>query len=193
MASAAVEPPVVEEAPSSSGPGVGQKRSRKDAEEVPTAPLPDVLSLPVASIMRIIKSKLPDGVMVGTETKKAFGKACSLFILYLTTIASDVAKEGNRSTVHGQDVLAALRDLEFDDLLPSVESALAAFREAEKARSIEQAAKRAAKVGDAPAAEGDDEEDGKDGKDGKEGEKMNDDDEEAAEPEGGAEEEEEEE
>jgi hypothetical protein len=47
--------------------------------------------------------------------------------------------------VTGADVLAALRDLEFDDLIPSVESSIAAFREGEKARSIEQAAKKAVK------------------------------------------------
>lgn len=63
----------------------GQKRTRQE-ESVPTAPVPDALTLPSASIMRIVKSKLPDGVMVGLETKKAFGKACSLFILYLTTM-----------------------------------------------------------------------------------------------------------
>jgi len=123
-------------------PAVGQKRSRP--EETPTAPVPDVLMLPGASIMRIVKSKLPDGVMVGSETKKAFGKACSLFILYLTTIAADMAKENSRTTVSASDVLSALRDLEFDDFLPSVEASLAAFRESEKARNIEAAAKRAA-------------------------------------------------
>ena len=42
------------------------------------------------------------------------------------------------------DILAALRDLEFDDFLAPVEAALGAYREAEKARSIEAAAKRAA-------------------------------------------------
>ena len=40
--------------------------------------------------------------------------------------------------------LTALRDLEFDDFLAPIEAALGAFREAEKARSIEAAAKRAA-------------------------------------------------
>jgi DNA polymerase epsilon subunit 3 len=145
MSTAAAEPPVAAGAAASSGGASGQKRARKDIEEVPTAPVPDVLALPLAPIMRIIRSKLPDGVMVGTETKKAFGKACSLFILYLTTIASDIAKENSRSTVTGADVLAALRDLEFDDLIPSVESSIAAFREGEKARSIEQAAKKAVK------------------------------------------------
>lgn len=84
--------------------------------------------------------------MVGSDTKKAFGKACSLFILYLSTIAADVAKENSRTTVSASDILTALRDLEFDDFLSPVEAALGAFREAEKARSIEAAAKRAAQM-----------------------------------------------
>ena len=42
------------------------------------------------------------------------------------------------------DVLTALRDLEFDDFLSPVEAALGAFREVEKARAIEAAAKKAA-------------------------------------------------
>ena len=41
-------------------------------------------------------------------------------------------------------LVTALRDLEFDDFLAPIEAALGAFREAEKARSIEAAAKRAA-------------------------------------------------
>lgn len=66
--------------------------------------------------------------------------------LSLPLSANDIAKESRRSTITAQDVLAALRELEFDDFLPTVESALAAFREQEKGRSIEAAAKRAAKL-----------------------------------------------
>lgn len=58
--------------------------------------------------------------------------------------ASDCAKENSRQTMNAQDILKALNDLEFDDFLGPVEAALGAFREAEKARSIEAAAKRAA-------------------------------------------------
>lgn len=155
---------------------VGSKR--KHADEPPTAPVPDAMTLPLACIMRVVKSKLPDGVFVGQETKRAFGKACSLFILYLTTMcavflppapcallilplpckrsAADISKESGRTTVAASDVLGALRDLEFDDFLPSVEAALAAFRESEKVRSIEAAAKRAAQAH--RDGEGDDEE-----------------------------------
>ena len=64
---------------------VGQKRERED---VATAPLPEEMALPSAAVMRIVKSKLPDGVMIGKDTKQAFGKASSIFILYLTTMCA---------------------------------------------------------------------------------------------------------
>lgn len=48
------------------------------------------------------------------------------------------------------DVLTALRDLEFDDFLLPVEASLAGFREAEKAKSIQNAAKRAANLAKNP-------------------------------------------
>jgi hypothetical protein len=63
----------------------GRKRARAD-EPAPTARIADELSLPLGTIMRIVKAKLPDGMMVGTETKKALSKATSLFILYLSTM-----------------------------------------------------------------------------------------------------------
>lgn len=60
--------------------------SKKRPREPATAPLPDELSLPLSAIMRIVKARLPDGMMVGTDTKKAISKACSLFILYVSTM-----------------------------------------------------------------------------------------------------------
>ena len=78
MADTAAAPDAAADAPAS------KKRQR----EPDTAPLPDELSLPSAAVMRIVKSKLPEGMYVGAETKKAFGKACSLFILYLSTMCA---------------------------------------------------------------------------------------------------------
>ena len=59
--------------------------------------------------------------------------------------ANDLAKEARRTTVTAQDVLHALRDLEFDDFLPAAEACLHAYREQEKQKSLENAAKRAVK------------------------------------------------
>ncbi|KAL1524835.1 hypothetical protein AB1Y20_019715 [Prymnesium parvum] len=129
---------------------VGQKRERPDEA---MAPVPEEMALPSAVITRIVKSKLPEGVMIGKDTKAAFGKACSIFILYLSTIANDLAKEAKRTTVTAQDVINALKELEFDEFVPTIEAcvACAAFREAEKARTIEAAAKKAVRVGEVAA------------------------------------------
>lgn len=54
-------------------------------------PVPEEMSLPSAAIQRIIKTKLPDGVMIGKEAKVAFSKSASIFILYVTTMC---AREG---------------------------------------------------------------------------------------------------
>ena len=70
---------------------VGKKRARAD-EPAPTARIADELQLPLGTIMRIVKAKLPDGMMVGTETKKALSKATSLFILYLSTMCAAPAR-----------------------------------------------------------------------------------------------------
>ena len=126
--------------------GVGAKRKERPAEEL--TPVPEEMSLPVAAIMRIIKAKLPDGVQIGKEAKTAFSKACSIFIMYVTTIANDLAKESKRSTVTAADVLHALKEPEFDDFLPMVENSLFAYRENDKAKALEAAAKRAARDGD---------------------------------------------
>ena len=61
--------------------------------------------------------------------------------------ASDVSKESKRTTVTAQDVMTALRDLEFDDFLPHMDACLAAYREADKARSLEAQAKRVVREG----------------------------------------------
>merc|ERR1712194_154950 len=98
---------------------------------------------------------------IGKEAKVAFSKASSIFILYVTTIANDLAKEARRTTVTAQDVLHALRDLEFDEFLPAVEACLHAYKEQEKQKSLENAAKRAVKGSagvDEPLADGVEEE-----------------------------------
>eukprot|EP00966_Prymnesium_polylepis_P014127 326132-Prymnesium_polylepis.2 len=132
--------------------------------------------------------------------------------------ANDLAKESKRTTVTAQDVINALKELEFDEFVPSIEACLAgaarhqiaraplsqqiaaaatratpvphfvhlfahllsseniavrftrtAYRESEKARTIEAAAKKAVRVGERAAAvpdEGDDAADGADAANG---------------------------
>lgn len=59
------------------------------------------------------------------QTKRAL--RCSppqVFIHYLTATANDVCKEAKRQTISADDVLTALDDLEFGDLVPPLREAL---------------------------------------------------------------------
>ena len=71
--------------------------------------------LPLASITRIVKSRLPEGIQVGKEAKLAFSKASGIFVLYLVSCALDICKESKRSTISAADIFAALEEVEFDD------------------------------------------------------------------------------
>lgn len=44
----------------------------------------DAFELPAATVQRIIKSALPEGVQVGKDAKAAFCKAASIFVYYIT-------------------------------------------------------------------------------------------------------------
>lgn len=143
---------------------------KRSADEAIT-PVPSDMALPTSTIMRILKSKLPDGLTVHKDARIAFSKACSIFIIYLTSCASDVSKESKRVTVTGQDVIKALKELEFDDLVEHMEVCLAAFRETEKARALAARAKKAKTSGESTgvqdgAEDADEEADVADGEDG---------------------------
>ena len=44
----------------------------------------DTAEIPIATLSRIIKASIPDNMQVAKETKAAFQKACTIFIIYLT-------------------------------------------------------------------------------------------------------------
>ena len=51
-------------------------------------------------------------------------QAASVFILYLTTTANDICKSNKRSTITAADVLEALHEIQFDDLVPKLQEYL---------------------------------------------------------------------
>lgn len=59
-----------------------------------------------------------------TSPKNPFAAPRQVFIHYLTATANDVCKEAKRQTVSAEDVLTALEDLEFGELVPALREAL---------------------------------------------------------------------
>ena len=74
------------------------------------------------------------------ESKSAFAKAAGIFIMYLTSCSNDFCQENKRSTVSSADVLAALAELEFGDMIPDIEEFLAGIRSEANERKKESKA-----------------------------------------------------
>mmetsp|Transcript_6535 Transcript_6535/g.11280 ORF Transcript_6535/g.11280 Transcript_6535/m.11280 type:complete len:121 (-) Transcript_6535:485-847(-) len=84
--------------------------------------------LPQASISRIVRKVLSPDVQVGKDAKSGFSKAATVFILYITATANDLARNNKRSTITAQDVIAALQELHMDDSISALEDYLAGYR-----------------------------------------------------------------
>jgi len=123
---------------------IGSKRVRP-----PDSSPVDELQLPASVVARIVKSKLPDDMQLGRDVRSGFSRAASIFILYVTATANDLCREAKRQTINASDVVAALDELEFDNLTPAVNACLQAYRaEQEKKKSQAQSAEPDEDAGD---------------------------------------------
>jgi DNA polymerase epsilon subunit 3 len=69
-------------------------------------------------------------------------QAASIYILYLTTTANDICKSKKRSTVTANDVLEAISEIQFEEMLPQLNEFLAGARQ--KADDVKSQKKRKA-------------------------------------------------
>jgi DNA polymerase epsilon subunit 3 len=93
------------------------------SSSVQAAKVPD-FEPPQATVSRIIKQVLPDNVQITKEARHAFTRAAGIFIFYITQCANDYSKEHKRSTIYTQDVISALRELDFGEFEAPLEEFL---------------------------------------------------------------------
>lgn len=65
--------------------------------------------LPAAYIYKIIKSVLPENMIMTKEARTAIVRAAGIFIFYITHGANDFCRESKRSTIYTADVINSLR------------------------------------------------------------------------------------
>ena len=94
---------------------------------------------PLACVRRMLKNALPTNTNVGKDASFAFSRACGIFIIYLTACANDFAREHKRQTITANDILAAVKELDFDEFTPQLESFIELHRVAEKKKKAEKA------------------------------------------------------
>ncbi|KAF7232185.1 hypothetical protein EG68_09054 [Paragonimus skrjabini miyazakii] len=89
----------------------------------------DDLYLPNAVILRIIRDSLPERTVVSREARSAISKAASSFILYVTSLASAHCEAAKRKTLLAGDILAALKEMEFDHYIDQLNEFIGLYRE----------------------------------------------------------------
>ena len=72
-----------------------------------------VYELPRTTIQKIVKSGIPEGISLSSESKNGFSKASVVFIMYLTAKANEIAEKRKKSTISADDVLLAVYSLIF--------------------------------------------------------------------------------
>uniref|UniRef100_A0A2R5LHM6 DNA polymerase epsilon subunit 3 n=1 Tax=Ornithodoros turicata TaxID=34597 RepID=A0A2R5LHM6_9ACAR len=90
---------------------------------------PEDLNLPMSVVTRIVRDALPDGVNVSKEARAALAKAASVFVLYATSCANNIAVRGKRKTVTGSDIVSAMGEMEFESFVDSLSGSLEQFRQ----------------------------------------------------------------
>ncbi|KAH9322150.1 hypothetical protein KI387_016789 [Taxus chinensis] len=113
----------------------------------------DVDELPRASIKRVVKKKLAEllikddpsrkDIVIHREALTAFSETARLFIHYLSATANDICKESKRQGINAEDVLKALEEMEFPELLEPLRTSLNAFRKQNASKKSENKTKSA--------------------------------------------------
>jgi DNA polymerase epsilon subunit 3 len=73
--------------------------------------------LPMGNVAKVLKQALPEGVSLSKDVKKVMQQAGSVFVMYITTIANEIAneKQGKRKkpVISTEHILQALDEMEF--------------------------------------------------------------------------------
>jgi histone H3/H4 len=76
--------------------------------------------LPMSNTSAVTKKALPNGIIVSKDVKRIMNQAASIFVMYISTIASEIAKENQgkkkRAMVAPEHILQALEDMEFKNI-----------------------------------------------------------------------------
>merc|ERR1712095_175899 len=106
--------------------------------QINMAERPEDLNLPSSVVSRIIKEALPPSVKVSKEAQAAVAKVASVFVLYATSCANNVALKSHRKTIHGNDVIKAMDDMEFEKFIKPLENSLDCWKESQQKKKEEE-------------------------------------------------------
>ncbi|KAG0672999.1 negative cofactor 2 transcription regulator complex subunit ncb2 [Pichia californica] len=81
----------------------------------------DDLSLPRATIQKILTEILPNDSCLTKEAREALIECCINFIMIVATESNDIAEQELKKTISTDHVISALHNLGFDHYIPILE------------------------------------------------------------------------
>lgn len=87
------------------------------------------LNLPRTMISRLAKGVLPSNTQIQRDALLALSKSATVFVNFIAASASENALAAGKKTIMPHDVFAALKEQEFEALLPRVQAEVTKYNE----------------------------------------------------------------
>jgi len=108
--------------------------SDREGHSAGGAPGDDDLSLPKATVTKMIAELLPNDVVCAKDTRDLVIECCVEFIHLISSEANEICEQENKKTIAPEHIISALTRLGFTNFAPEVESVLKDHKQQQKDR-----------------------------------------------------------
>lgn len=97
-------------------------------------PLDDELTLPKATVQKMIAELLPNDINCAKETRDLIIECCVEFIHLISSDANEICEQESKKTIAPEHIIGALKRLGFDGYVEEVDEVLKDHKQAQKDR-----------------------------------------------------------
>ncbi|KAI9632000.1 histone-fold-containing protein [Dioszegia hungarica] len=98
----------------------------------------DEVGLPKATVFKLIQEMLPPDMACAKDAKEIIVDCCVEWIKLISTQSNSICDESSKKTISPEHVLAALKQLGFEDFVAEVEDSNKDFKQIQKERTRTQ-------------------------------------------------------
>ncbi|PHZ08851.1 histone-fold-containing protein [Rhizopus microsporus ATCC 52813] len=94
----------------------------------------DELSLPKATVQKLINEMMPEDIVCAKDTRDLLIDCCVEFIHLIASEANEICEKETKKTIAGEHVVAALQTLGFEEYVEEVEEVFKEHKKQQKDR-----------------------------------------------------------
>ncbi|EIE75658.1 hypothetical protein G6F57_000497 [Rhizopus arrhizus] len=94
----------------------------------------DELSLPKATVQKLINEMMPEGIICAKDTRDLLIDCCVEFIHLIASESNEICDKETKKTIAGEHVIAALQTLGFEEYVEEVEEVYKDHKKQQKDR-----------------------------------------------------------